>query len=107
MFDRYRQWLLFWFRANEPHMQVGLIVAALLLLLMPLLLIAAWVWSYGVRVHRESRHPPEGVKVIRDTPIIQGVAARLHGRFYQALAALFVFAALSVMWVSWMLWRLQ
>ena|SRR5688572_17733196 len=106
LFERYRQSLLSWFLANESHVQVGIIVVALVLLLVPLLLMAAWVWNYGARVRRESRHPPEGVKVIRDTPVIHGAAARLHGRLCQALAALFVFAALSVIWISWRLWHL-
>jgi hypothetical protein len=107
LLDRHRHSLLSWFMANERHVQVGVIVVALALLLVPLLLMAAWVWRYGVRVHRESRHPPEGVKLIRDTPVVRGAAARLYGRLCQALAALFVLAALSVVWVSWMLWRLQ
>jgi hypothetical protein len=107
LLERYRQWLLSWFMAQEPAAQVCIIVTALLFLVVPLLLMGAWLWSYGVRVHRENRHPPEGVKVIRDTPVIHGAAARLHARLYQGLAALFVFAALFVMWVSSMLWRVR
>jgi hypothetical protein len=107
LLDSYRQSLLSWFRAIESQVQLIIIVAALLVLLVPLLVMAAWVWSYGDRVLRDNRHPPEGVKVIRDTPVSHGAAARLYGRLYQGVAALFVLAALSVLWVSWMLWHLQ
>ena len=105
--DSYRQSLLSWFLAHEPNVQVTIVIVALLLLLMPLLLMAAWVWRYGGRVLRGSRHPPQGVKVIRDTPVRHGARARLYGRLYQALAAVLVLAASSVLWFSWMLWRLQ
>jgi len=107
LLDTYRQSLLSWFLANAPHVRVSIIVVALLLLLAPLLLMAAWVWKYGVRVVRDGRHPPNGVKVIRDTPVSYGAVAQLYGRFYQALAALFVLAALSLLWFSWMIWRLR
>lgn len=106
LLDSYRRSLLSWFLAREPDVQVTLIAIALLLLLMPLLLMAGWVWRYGIRVLRGSRHPPLGVKVIRDTPVISGAGARLYGRLYQASAAALVLAALSVLWFSWMLWRL-
>jgi hypothetical protein len=105
--DSFHQSLLSWFLAHEPDVRVTIIAIALLVLLMPLLLMAGWVWRYGGRVLRASRHPPQGVKVIRDTPVIHGARARLYGRLYQALAAVLVLAALSVLWVSWMLWRLQ
>jgi hypothetical protein len=107
LLERYRPSLLSWFLANEPHVQVGILIVALLVLFVPLLLIAAWIWNFGGRVLRGGRHPPEGVKVIRDTPVIHGAAARRYGRLYQALAALCALAALSVLWFSWMLWRLQ
>ena len=107
LLDSYRQSLLSWFLAHEPNVQGTIIVTTLLVLLMPLLLMAGWVWRYGIRVLRGNRHPPQGVKVIRDTPVIHGADARLYGRLYQALAAVFVLAALSVLWFFWMLWRLQ
>ena len=103
LLDSHRQSLLSWFQGSSSRAQVSIIVAALVLLLAPLFLMAAWVWNFGVRVLRGNRHPPEGVKVIRDTPVSRGAAARLYGRLYQALAALFVLAAFSVLWLSWML----
>ena len=107
LLESHRQSLLSWFQGSSSRAQVSIIVAALVLLLAPLFLMAAWVWNFGVRVLRGNRHPPEGVKVIRDTPVCRGAAARLYGRLYQALAALLVLAAFSVLWLSWMLWRLQ
>jgi hypothetical protein len=96
LLERHSQSLLSWLLTNEPHVQLSIIVVGLLLLLLPLLLTAAWMWRFGVRVLRGNRHPPEGMRVVRDTPVIHGAGARLYGRLYQALATLFVLTALSV-----------
>jgi hypothetical protein len=78
----------------------------IVLCLLPLPIGAAWMWSFGARVVRGNRHPPEGTKLIRDTPVVRGAVARRHGRGYQALAGLFLFAFLSTLWALWQLWRL-
>jgi hypothetical protein len=107
LLESHRQSLISWFQSSSFQAQVSVLVAVLLLLLAPLFLMAAWVWSLGVRVLRGNRHPPEGVKVIRDTPVSRGAAARLYGRLYQGLAALFVLAGLSILGLLWMVWHLQ
>lgn len=107
LLESHRQSLLSWFQGSSSHVQASIIVAALVLLLAPLFLMAAWVWNFGARVLRGNRHPPEGVKVIRDTPVSRGAAARLYGRLYRALAALLVLAGFSVLALFWMVWRLQ
>lgn len=107
LLESHRQSLLSWFQGSSSHAQASIIVAALVLLLAPLFLMAAWVWNFGVRVLRGNRHPPEGVKVIRDTPVSRGAAARLYGRLYQALAALLLLAGLSVLGLFWIVWRLK
>ena len=79
---------------------------AILVLCAPLVLIAAWIWMFGMRVLRQNRHPPEGAKLIRDTPVTRD-AARRYGRLYQSLAALLAVAAVLVVGFAWTLWRLK
>ena len=74
--------------------------------LAPLLAGASWLWALGVRVIRGNRYPPEDTRVIHDTPVVRGAAARARGRVYQALAALFFLAAASGFWALWKLWIL-
>jgi hypothetical protein len=93
-------------RAPRPH-RLWFGVAALLVLCLPLLLFAMWLWSYALRVLRGNRHPPEGTRVVRDTPVARGAVARRYGRFYQALAGLLALSALAIAWLGWKLWRLH
>lgn len=96
------RWLL---RASRQD-QLWFSALALLVLCLPLVLFAGWLWMYGVRVLRSDRHPPDGVKVVRDTPVARGSMARRYGRLYQTLAALLAAAAQIVAWNGWKLWRL-
>jgi hypothetical protein len=58
---------------------------------LPVALLAVWMWLHGGRVVRAGRYPVPGSKVIRDTPVLHGDAARLRGT---ALRVLAVFLAL-------------
>lgn len=107
IFERYRQSLLSWMVETPPETQVGIICLAFLALCLPLLLFAVWMWTYGVRVLRENRHPPKEAKLVRDTPVTHGAAARRYGRLYQSLAALFMLAAVFLVGFAWKLWRLM
>ena len=53
---------------------------------LPVAALAAWLWRYGGRVCRAARFPPPGAKVIRDTPVVNGDAARLRGTAMRILA---------------------
>jgi hypothetical protein len=106
LFESYRQSILSWLSGTSPQTQIGVICLALIVLCAPMLLIAAWTWRYGVRVLRTNRHPPEGARLVRDTTVARGAAARRYGRLYQSLATLFVLAALFIVGVAWALWRL-
>jgi hypothetical protein len=57
----------------------------------PVTLLAVWMWLHGGRVVRAGRYPAPGSKVIRDTVVAHGDAARLRGT---ALRVLAVFLAL-------------
>lgn len=55
--------------------------------MLPVAVLAAWLWVYGARVRRAGRFPPPGAKVLRDTPVLLGDAARLRGMVLKVLAA--------------------
>lgn len=44
-----------------------------------------YAWRLGGRVCASLRFPPPGVAVVRDTPIIEGIAARRRGAILRAL----------------------
>jgi len=77
-----------------------------LVLVVGLLAGASWLWTFGARVIRGNRHPPEDTRIIHDTPVVRGDAARVRRRVYQALTALLFLAAVSGFWVLWKLWIL-
>lgn len=52
----------------------------------PVALLAAWLWLHGGRIVRAGRYPAPGSKVIRDTPVLHGDAARLRGAGMRVLA---------------------
>jgi hypothetical protein len=53
---------------------------------LPVLLLASWLWLHGVRIGRAGRYPAPGSKVIRDTPVLHGDAARLRATALKVLA---------------------
>lgn len=105
IFERNRQSLLSWLLESSPETQAGIICLAILALGLPLALIAAWMWTYGVRILRADRHPLKEARLVRDTPVTHGAAARRYGRLYQSFAALFLLAALFLVGFAWMFWR--
>ena len=52
----------------------------------PVALLAIWMWLHGGRIVRAERYPAPGSKVIRDTPVLHGDAARLRGTGLRVLA---------------------
>lgn len=50
-------------------------------------------WRHGGKVRRSERFPPPDTKVIKDTVILTGEAARSRGRTMQALGAALVLLA--------------
>lgn len=55
--------------------------------MLPVAVLAGWLWRYGARVGRAGRFPAPGAKVVRDTPVLLGDAARLRGTAMKVLAA--------------------
>jgi hypothetical protein len=109
-FERYyipfRDWLL-----SEPEkfrLRVNLVLlVSAVLLSVPLVALAVYLWLLGAKVLHARQFPPPGYRVIRDTPIIDGKAAISRGRGLKVVALfLGVFAVLLclLMWrLAWMI----
>jgi len=105
-FERYRiplrDWILAEPRESAQRVQfIFLLVAALLLV--PLLTLAAYLWSLGAKVLRAREFPPPGHRVIRDTPVIVGEAAVARARQLKVLAA---GCGIACAMLGFLLWRL-
>ena len=77
--------------------------ALALAIALPVLAFAGYLWWLGARIVGAERFPPPGLRVIRDTPVVQGSAARQWGRFAQLLALVLIAV---VAWLVYALWRL-
>jgi hypothetical protein len=64
---------------------------------------ALYLWSFARRVARDGRFPPRGQRVIRDTPILEGTAARRRARILRALAVLLVLSSVALLALTWRL----
>jgi hypothetical protein len=53
---------------------------------LPVIALALWLWRYGGRVQAAARYPPPGARVIRDTVVVHGDAARLRATAMRVLA---------------------
>lgn len=82
-----------WLTAGHFRAKLAALLVSVVAGFIPLLLGAIWVWRLGNRVIREGRHPPSGLKVLRDVPVLRGMAARRRGRAYQGIALLLIVAA--------------
>src|SRR5262245_56059805 len=105
VFDRYREPMADWVRADSGRgaQRLELIfVAFAVLLVAPLVAMAAYLSSLGGRTVRAGEYPPPGARVIRDTPIVRGREALSRGRTLQGLATLL--SAASVV-IGLLLWR--
>ncbi len=75
---------------------------------LPVAVFATWLWLQGLRIMRAGRYPAPGMKVIRDTPVLHGGAARLRGLVLRVLAVfLALFAAGTLVAVHRLVARLE
>lgn len=76
--------------AEPTHMRASLeraLVWGSWATMLPVVALAGWLWLYGARVGRAGRFPAPGAKVVRDTPVLLGDAARVRGVALKVLAA--------------------
>jgi hypothetical protein len=105
-FERYRIPLSDWVRADPgASAQRARLVLLLLtvLVLAPLLALAAYLRSLGEKVVRAREFPPPGLRVVRDTPVITGERAVSRGRLLKVLA---LGCGIASVVLGFLLWRL-
>jgi hypothetical protein len=64
---------------------------------------AAYLWRLGAKVVLHAQLPLPGARVLRDTPIIRGEAARRRGRWLQGLAVALLACGIALAVVAWRL----
>lgn len=104
-FSHFESQLYDWIEANADillhHPEIGLVVG--LVFTTPILLASGYLYVYGYRAAKLKRFPPPGYAVARDVTVITGSAASTRGRVIQLLAALTLFAGVSIPIVLWYL----
>ena len=68
------------------------------------LLMGLYLWRLGARIRARGRFPLPGARVIRDTAVLEGAAARRRGAVLQAMGAAFAVCALGLFAASWFLY---
>ena len=104
-FDDIAQWVI----ADPAHavMRINLLIATLLVPAGVMLFVSRRLWRVGVRTLRAQRYPPPGQKVIRETAILEGSAAKRRGRQLQWVSWVLAACALlppPMLW--WLAWRI-
>jgi hypothetical protein len=100
--EPFREWL-----ASEPaeaaRRAKRVLYVAAIILCVPLVAFAIYLWLLGARVLRAQQFPPPGYRVIRDTPVLEGHGATTRGHVIQILAVcLGIGGALLWMFFWWL-----
>ncbi len=104
-FDDIARWVI----ADPAHavMRINLLIGTLLIPASVMIFASRRLWRVGDQTLRAQRYPPPGQKVIRDTAILEGPAAKRRGRQLQWLSWVLVTCALlppPMLW--WLVWRI-
>ena len=99
--DGFRSELAAWVRQDVGRRVPMVIAGVTLLTVGPVLGVAGYLWCFGQRMIRTQRYPPEGFRMIRDTPIVTGHSAIRQGRVVTGLAAGIGVAGMLLAIVLW------
>ena len=81
---------------NSAVTSVYLMLAVLFVISAMMLWPLHRLWKTGRAARETGRFPPDGVAVIRDTPVHRGDAAVLRGRLLQVLAGVMAFFVVTI-----------
>lgn len=99
--DQWSASLLAWL-SSEPADRVRLAMSILaFLIVVPLLVLCAYLWRVGSSVIGAQRFPPSGMRVVRDTIVVRGERAVLRGRLVRASAVVLAVGAALVLLALW------
>ncbi len=104
--DTWRSALIDWVardpaRSRSRSVAVSMALAAAVIA--PVLAAAAYLWHFGVRVARDRRLPPRGMRLVVDMVVQEGDEAQRRGRMLQVLA---VSLGTTTVIFAIMFWRL-
>ena len=87
-FEHFRGPLGDWLRSDPTQTAQRarwIVFASAVLLVVPAIGVAVYLWRLGAKVLRSRRFPPPGARVVRDTPVVEGDAAATRGQALQIL----------------------
>ena len=102
--------LLEWVKADpqSARSRAQLLIAGLALLVVaPVVGMAAYMVRIGTRIVREQRFPPEGLAIVRDVIVVRGGAAVRKGRVLQVAATILLLLAALIVLTLWRLATLR
>ncbi len=85
-----------WLAASIEHPDPVSLYGIAYLLALPLLVVSGYFLHFARAIVSSRRFPPNGYKVIRDTPIITGTASLRKGRLLMAIATVLLIVALVI-----------
>jgi len=83
--EPFRAWLVSDPADTARRARLALSVS-ILVLSVPGIVFAIFLWLFGAKVLRAQQFPPPGFRVVRDTPVVRGPAAVTRGHAIQVLA---------------------
>lgn len=100
--EPFREWLM-----SEPAETARraklAIYASAVVLCVPVIVFAIYLWRLGAKVLRAQQFPPPGFRVIRDTPVVGGQDAVTRGHVLQVLAVCLGAGGAVLCWFFWWL----
>ena len=106
--------IVWWLPRFKLHMEtlmpdklVQTVSFVFLVLLVPIILFGLYILSIGRRTLKSGRYPPPGMKVIRDTKVLQGKAAGVRGYLIIINALLIIVLSITIIvYIPYMLKKL-
>jgi len=101
--DRHQAAIHAWLEANIEWLvrHTWAVFLAGLIVVLPVLALAAYLFLVGSRIARSGRYPAPGYAVARAAPVVTGRRAVIRGRVVQVLSALLVLCSLAIPVMLW------
>ena len=97
----FREWLTT-DPAETPRRAKLALSVSILVLSVPVIAFAIYIWRFGAKVLRVQQFPPPAFRVIHDTPVLRGPAAVTRGHVIQVVAVcLGVGASVLCLFIWW------
>lgn len=100
----FQSWLAVVAQAEPSVAQRQLLTAFAFLMgatLVMLLALSVFLWRVGARVRAAAQYPPPGMRVLRDTAVLRGVAAHQRAAVIQGIAVALVLCSVGLVGVTW------